>query len=186
MQRALSMPITTIKKTMSEVGASNVEEFMLQMQDHEGSFEDFDHFIIPTVSDNKQQIDTWETVKQLNDIGVKPANISLIFNRVHRYDAIDDKFKYLINLHKQLPFCRIDQQWVIRENELFSKIQSSKLSVTELAEDPTDYKSLSRATSETDEKIALVTKLGTKRLSQGVKRSFDSLFHALELGICHE
>lgn len=174
------------KYNIIDVGASNVEEFILQMQDHEGSVEDFDHFIVPTVSDNKQQADTWETIRELNRLGVSPNNISVIFNRIHRHDAIDDKFDYLLQFHSRLPFCRIDHNWLIRENELFSKIKNTSLSITELAQDPADYKALSRACDNMNEKIELITKLGIKRLSQGVNRNFDTLFTSLDLRIVDE
>ena len=41
--------------TLSNIGASNVEELLSLMRRYRGSHEDFDYFVIPTVPVLKQQ-----------------------------------------------------------------------------------------------------------------------------------
>src|SRR5476649_1402114 len=44
-----------------DIGASNVEDLINQMKQYRGSHEDFDYFVVPTVSKHKQQRDTIST-----------------------------------------------------------------------------------------------------------------------------
>lgn len=164
-----------------DVGASNVEEFINQIKLHYGSHEEFDHVIIPTVPDQKQQIDTWQTVKQLNEIGFNPAKIKIIFNKLDSYTPVDKAFNYLFVQHSRANICQLNANWVVHENELFSKMQSSGLLISDLAKDETNYKSLIVSSEDQEEKIRLIKKLGDQRLSVGVNQSFDKLFNALEL-----
>ncbi|WP_455289744.1 hypothetical protein [Cupriavidus necator] len=53
-----------------DVGASNVEQFVARMAESEGSHEDFDLFVIPTVAEDKQMRDTRKTIDTLFELGV--------------------------------------------------------------------------------------------------------------------
>ena len=44
-----------IDSAVVDVGASNVEDFLKLMQQHSGSHEDFDYFVIPLVKEKKVQ-----------------------------------------------------------------------------------------------------------------------------------
>jgi hypothetical protein len=50
--------VQTVDNVVVDIGASNVEELMAQMQRYRGSHEDFDGFVVPTVPALKQQQDT--------------------------------------------------------------------------------------------------------------------------------
>ncbi len=164
-----------------DVGASNVEEFINQVKLHHGSHDEFDHIIIPTVPDQKQQIDTWQTIKQLNEIGFEPKKIKVILNKLDSYTPIDKAFNYLFVQHSRADICQINHNWIVYENELFSKMQSSSLLISDLAIDETNYKTLIINTDNQEEKIRLIKKLGDQRLSIGVNQSFDKLFNELNL-----
>ena len=47
--------LQTVSSVVVDIGASNVEELMAQMQRYRGSHEDFDAFVVPTVPALKQQ-----------------------------------------------------------------------------------------------------------------------------------
>mgnify|MGYP003603473134 CR=1 FL=1 len=52
---ASSANLQTVSSVVVDIGASNVEELMAQMQRYRGSHEDFDAFVVPTVPALKQQ-----------------------------------------------------------------------------------------------------------------------------------
>src|SRR5690606_17824870 len=58
---ALQEDLMLLDSAIVDVGASNVEEFIKQMGQFTGSHEEFDYFLVPTVSEKKQQIDTVNT-----------------------------------------------------------------------------------------------------------------------------
>lgn len=61
----LSEILLTEDNAVVDVGASNVEDFFKYMGQFAGSHEDFDYFLVPTVSEKKQQADTINTIKTL-------------------------------------------------------------------------------------------------------------------------
>ena len=65
-----------------DIGASNVEELLDLMQKYQGSHEDFDAFVVPTVPTLKQQQDTIATLVELARLGVPRSRVRLVFNMV--------------------------------------------------------------------------------------------------------
>lgn len=72
--------VQTVDNVVVDIGASNVEELMAQMQRYRGSHEDFDGFVVPTVPALKQQQDTIATLIELSRIGV-PAETGVQHGR---------------------------------------------------------------------------------------------------------
>ncbi|MPW20781.1 hypothetical protein GCT13_28895 [Paraburkholderia sp. CNPSo 3157] len=72
----------TIGNAVVDVGASNVEDFLMLMQRYDGSHQDFDRFVVPTVYGSKQQVDTISTLQSLQAIGVPSSKIRVVFNMV--------------------------------------------------------------------------------------------------------
>lgn len=64
--------LLTVPDLVVDVGASNVEELLGVMRRYQGSYSDFDAFIVPTVPARKQQQDTAATLAELARIGVPP------------------------------------------------------------------------------------------------------------------
>lgn len=54
--------IMMLDDAVIDVGASNVEDFMKMMQQYDGSHEEIDIFVVPTVKEKKVQADTVNTV----------------------------------------------------------------------------------------------------------------------------
>ena len=52
----LQARLIKVPAAVVDVGSSNIEEFMKQMQQYEGSQEEFDWFVVPVVKASKQQI----------------------------------------------------------------------------------------------------------------------------------
>src|SRR5579863_8046771 len=85
----LQEDLMTLDSAIVDVGASNVEEFIKQMGQFDGSHEEFDYFVVPAISEKKQQIDTVNTIKTLAGLGVPAKKIRVVFNKVELEDAND-------------------------------------------------------------------------------------------------
>lgn len=162
-----------------DVGASNVEDFITRMQAYKGSHDDFDLYVIPTVSKNKQMKDTISTVETLSEIGVPPEKIRLVFNMVEADEDPSEVFAGLITYAEQTGRCRVSPSMVIRSNELFGKIRKPGSSVEAILADETDYKAEIKAATDPLVKVQLSQALGLKRLAAGVKEELDRVFKAV-------
>ena len=74
--------LQTMDSAVVDIGASNVEELLDLMQKYQGSHEDFDAFVVPTVPALKQQQDTIATLVELARLGVPRSRVRLVFNMV--------------------------------------------------------------------------------------------------------
>ena len=74
--------IMLLDEAIIDVGASNVEDFMKMMQQYDGSHEEIDIFIVPTVKEKKVQEDTVNTIRALRAIGVPSNKIRVVFNKL--------------------------------------------------------------------------------------------------------
>ena len=100
--------LQTVSSVVVDIGASNVEELMAQMQRYRGSHEDFDAFVVPTVPALKQQQDTIATVIELNRLGVSASRLKLVFNMVESGIAVAQAFDPLLAFLKQQPIARVN------------------------------------------------------------------------------
>jgi hypothetical protein len=71
--------LQTLDSVVADIGASNVEDLLDLMRKYQGSHENFDYFVIPTVATLKQQQDTIAILAELARLGVPASQL-----RVHR------------------------------------------------------------------------------------------------------
>ena len=91
------------------------------MRRYRGSHEDFDGFVVPTVRDQKQQLDTVRTIKALGEMGVAPNRIRVAFNRVDRWDldSFESDFETMLSFGQQKPFRLAREAIVGRRKDSF-------------------------------------------------------------------
>ena len=97
----LQEKMMSLKNVVVDVGASNVEDFVSLMRRYEGSHEDFDRFVVPTVPALKQQLDTIATLNQLDELGIEPARVRLLFNFVDSRSDVIRVFSRLFEQHRK-------------------------------------------------------------------------------------
>lgn len=173
--------LQTVSSAVVDIGASNIEDMLDLMQQYSGSHKDFDCFIVPTVPAVKQQQDTIATLVDLAQLGVKPERLKVLFNMVHRGTTVDQVFYLLQAFLADHPIATADTACRLRENEIYARLRRTKLSLSELASDMTDYKALIAKAPDTPTKIDLAQQLATQRLACGVLPELDSCFAALHL-----
>ena len=173
--------LQTVSSVVVDIGASNVEELLGQMQRYRGSHEDFDGFVVPTVSALKQQQDTIATLIELGRIGVPASRLKLVFNMVEDGVTVAQAFAPLLAFVQQQPVARANLGCRLGVNEIYGRIKGSKADLQTLVNDATDYKALIAQAKGTTEKVAWAQKLATRRLASGVVPELDACFAALEL-----
>jgi len=105
-----------------DIGASSLGNFMDNMNAYAGIETVFDKFIIPTVSDEKIQTDTFKTISFLRALEVEDDKIEVVFNRVK--NSVENDFAPL--LKAPFPF---KKDLFIKESSVFKEIGFLRMSL---------------------------------------------------------
>jgi MinD-like ATPase involved in chromosome partitioning or flagellar assembly len=175
--------IMTLGNAVVDIGASNVEDFVSLMQSYDGSHEDFDLFIVPTVPAAKQQVDTIATLRALSELGVSPSKIRVVLNMVDPRQDIARVFAKLFEFHTRTSTFWLDRQAIIYENPIFEKIKGFDKSIAEIRDDPRDYVALNAEAIDTgapeNEKASIRQMVALKRLASRVTKDLDAVFKVM-------
>lgn len=164
-----------------DIGASNVEDLLALMSRYEGSHQDFDCFIVPTVPATKQQQDTIATLIALARLGVPADAVRLVFNMLEEDSDVAQEFRPLLAFLDKSPLALADQACRLSANEIYGLVNSTGQEIAALAADTTDFKRLISATSDSAERVAFARRLAMQRLARGVVPKLDACFAALGL-----
>ena len=161
-----------------DVGASNVEDFIQQMNKAIGSHEEFDYFIVPTIYKNKQITDTVATIEALSEMGIEKERIRVLFNLIDEDTILRKDFAPIF---ETTDIASISINAVIQENELFNRLHEIEnfSSINNLVIDDTNYRELIQQTNDKSERLIYSRRLGLKRLAVGVERMLDNTFKEL-------
>jgi len=166
-----------------DVGASNVEDFVALMQRYEGSHDDFDVFVVPTVPVVKQQVDTIATLNELRDVGVDAAKIRVLFNAVDPRADLTKSFTRLFARHQSHGGFVLNADAVLYDNPIFEKIKGTDATIIGLRDDPTDYVAWNARAMEEgapDEQRAHIRQMvALKRLATRTAKELDAVFSLL-------
>ncbi|WP_390241230.1 StbB family protein [Vibrio sp. R78045] len=161
-----------------DVGSSNIESFLLKMQEYKGSEEDIDYFIIPVIPKHKQQIDAVTTANMLLDLGVEPECIKFIFNMSDKKLSIERQYPDFLNGIQMLDIV-IDSHSIIYESSVFSMLNNLDRKFIDVVSDNRDFKKLLRSSESREQREALSEQRSVKRLVNGVNDEMDIAFKAL-------
>jgi len=175
----LMAAMSLLEDSVVDVGASNVEDFINRMKQYRGSHEDFDYYVIPTVSKDKQQRDTISTIDALSEIGVPPKKIRLIFNMVELDESIDRVFPGLIKYHASAKNFVLRPDAVIYVNDIYGQLKGSEQCIGDILNDSTDLKEALKVASSAEEKLRISRLIGIKRLAAGVTEELDAVYKTL-------
>jgi hypothetical protein len=92
------------ESSIIDVGSSNIEGFLLQMNEYKNSHEDIDYFIVPVTPKHKQQVDAISTISMLGDLGVENERIKVLFNLADKTLSIEKQFSDFIEGVNNLGF----------------------------------------------------------------------------------
>lgn len=162
-----------------DIGASNVEDFVNLMKQYRGSHEDFDFYVVPTVSKAKQQRDTISTIDALADIGIPAKKIRLVFNMVELDETPERVFSGLFEYHASAKNFTLKPETVIHINDIYGKLKGTENGISDILNDPADLKEQLKAAKDSDEKLRISRLIGVKRLAAGVTEELDAVFKVL-------
>ena len=164
-----------------DVGASNVEQFLQGMRQYSGSQEDFDLFVVPVTPEKKQQIDTINTVKTLAGLGVEPARIVVIFNKVDSDDGADLSaiFPAIFGFYEEEKLFTLKPAVAIYLNEVYDRLRPLRRTVSDLLTDGRDYRQELRDNKDSDERERLMALVSAKRLAVSAHRNLSDVFRAI-------
>lgn len=162
-----------------DVGASNVDDFIKHMQQFDGSHEEFDVFIVPTVSDEKVMGDTVNTVELLKRIGVPSEKIRIVFNKVDIDDQVEEEFAPIVGYAKVTGNCIAETAATVFQNEVYERAIGAHTSIGAICADQTDYRAQLKTANSPDEKARCVQMIGMKRLAVTANKNLDQVFSVI-------
>lgn len=161
-----------------DVGASNVEAFMQNLESFEQAHEEFDYFVIPVTSGTKEQKETVIMIDSLLALGVPGEKIRILFNRVQR--DVKSEFMIVCGYHELQRSFWMDPECAVYESELFDAVSMHHTSIEQLLNDDIDYKKKMKDKDlSTYERAKLADLFGLKLLAKGVSRKLDRAFTLL-------
>lgn len=163
-----------------DVGASNILNFLRQLEQYAGLETLIDIFVIPTTKDAKQLQDTIKTIKILLDLGIAPDKIVVVANRANP-NTFEKDFAVIINAQKQLGF-RFGKDLMIRETSLLKDLEFLGKTLTEVVTDETDYRQKIVETKGTSQQAKWVkmdlAKMAGKKTYEDFKRVYNAIVGA--------
>lgn len=175
----LQEELMTLQNAIVDIGASNVEDFLKLMLQFHGSHEEFDYFVVPTVSERKQQADTVNTIRALAIAGIPKSKIRLVFNKVQIDETVDDKFQALFGLEKLEKSFVLNRDAVVYENEVFARLREIGKTLGEIRDDATDYRAQLRTMTDEGQREDCVRMISMQRLAVTANRNLDAVFPIL-------
>lgn len=161
-----------------DVGASNVEDFMKNLEVFSEAHEEIDFYVVPVTSGTKEQKETLAMISSLAAIGVPAEKIRIVFNRVER--EVEAEFPIIIGYYLQNRSFWLNTDCAIFETELFDALAIKRLPMQSLLEDQTDYKALLKnKEASASDRNNWSDMFGLKLLAKGVNKSLDHVFAEL-------
>jgi hypothetical protein len=183
----LQNELSKIKSAIIDVGASNVENFILQMTQQTDSHQAYDCFIIPieATSAKADAIDEFiKMVSILHKLGVEPDRIKVVFNKL-AFDAdLEYEMRKIIKFHELEPWFTLNLSAVVHESACFAALSEVGITFEKMLTDTTNYRQEFRETPvDTPENLAKrlqLTKLMRAQSSiKPVNDEFEDVFQAL-------
>lgn len=178
MFRTIFNKLMLVDNAILDIGSSNIEDFMTNLQDFDGAQLEIDYFIVPVTSGTKEQKETMKMIAILSAMGVPADRIRIVFNRVKR--SVAEEFTILTAYHESTASFWMNSECAVLETELFDVLSLKKLTMQSLTEDDTDYKTLLRnKEASAQERDAWSEMYGLKLLCTTVNRRLDNVFNIL-------
>lgn len=174
----LQRKLVKLDSAIVDVGSSNVETFLAMMRQYDGSQEEFDYFVVPTVKDKKQTADTVNTILALHHLGVEAERIKVVFNKVDPSGNLEQEYGALFGLQEQ-GMLHLNEKAALHENEVFELIKGSDTSLAAVIADPSDFRQAVRDAKTPEEQDQAISRLAIKRLSTTCARNLDATYQAL-------
>lgn len=183
----ISMKMMQSTSAIVDIGSSNFKETLDLMSQIEGSYEDFDYFLVPVVDMPKVEEDSINTIKDLINLGVDPEKIKVVFNIIPITDNVPDLFPKLLYAMKQMGVEYIEDA-VVYKSAFFPSYERSQLTLDDLftpsiEENKARQNDLRRMKNRTDEETKELFELSKRTTLQrnalSATSNLDAVYNAL-------
>jgi MinD-like ATPase involved in chromosome partitioning or flagellar assembly len=162
-----------------DVGASNIEEFLVGLARFEDGHDEIDLFVIPCTSDTKERTEAMKTADMLSALGVPVEKIQFVFNRVS--DAVEQSFGDVLNFCKKTGVATANPACAVPDSELFGLLAAKKMNIAQALTDNTDYKAQLKEASKADDQKAFRRAMDMLAITKQSKSMNRQLQHVFEL-----
>lgn len=165
-----------------DVGASNIEDFLLGLETFEDGHDEVDLFVIPATPAKKERAEAVKTAVMLSDLGVDAPRIAIVFNRT---SDVEGEFADVLNFAKQTGKVTANPDGFIPESELFSLLADKKINISQALDDQTDWKAELKAARIADDKKSFqkaVDMVAIQKMSKAMDRQLQHVFELLTAG----
>lgn len=172
--------LTIEDELIVDLGSSESKEMIRKLKEYESAVHDFDFVLVPVVPDPKAQEDTISTVMTLHALNLPKEKIRILFNKVpvHMAGKIEIMFSQLIDAVKDMAV--VDTNLVIFQYEIYNSLKGTPSTVSELAGDQTDWKSIARnANASESDRIDALQNNRNQKAAPTAMRNLDAVFDAL-------
>lgn len=163
-----------------DLGSSEAKEMIRKLKEYESAIQDFDLVIVPVIPDPKAIEDSLSTVLTLNALSVPAERIKIVFNRVpvHMANKIELIFSQLIEALAGKAI--IDINLVVFQYEIYNALKGTTTSVTDVAADQTDWKSIARDTTLPESvRLSALQNNRNQKAAPTALRNLDTVFDVL-------
>lgn len=180
----LQNKLANAKSAVVDVGASNVESFMLGLTQQGGAHLDFDYFIVPIEADSSKIGETDEAIKTINALaamGIEPERIKVVFNKLKPDSEVEEEARKIFNYHKKEKSFTLNKKATIHETPAFKALGEVKKTYGEMLADTTNYRArLKDIPMEKEvERLATVKMMRAQGCVQAIHGEFNTVFNAL-------
>lgn len=166
--------------TIIDIGSSNIEQFMVQMLEFQGSHELIDYFVVPVTTQDKQQRDSINTINNLLDSGIETDRIKVIFNQAEKDIEIKKQFSVFL-ADKKCNKITGNNPAIVYYNNIFNILTKSGLRYNEIYNDERDFRTLIRSAESKELRQELSNLRTVKMLMNGFNSDLDIAFKNLDL-----
>ncbi len=162
-----------------DVGASNIEDFLAELNKYDQAQAEIDYYVLPVVASGKAQRETIKTIEALAAAGVDRQRIRILFNRVDVQAR--DEFEAIFAYEKFSGTFLANPDAQVLESEVFDLLANRRLTIEAVLADQSDYRRQLRETDPHDqEQIERLSDLiALQSLAKPVNRQLDQAFIAL-------
>ncbi len=178
--------LSKTKSAIVDVGASNIESFILALHQQDDAHFDFDLFLVPVVASAAAQNEMSEAVKTLQvlaGMGIEAERIKVVFNKLPLDADLEDEVRVLLNFHKKNPIFTLNKNAVIHDSPAFKSLGTAKKSYVEMLADETDYrqklKDIPYEPAYEKERTATVALMRAQGYVKTLDREMNQVFEAL-------
>ena len=172
--------IDDVDCTIIDVGSSNIEQFLVQMNEFKGSHDLIDYFITPVTNQEKQQRDSIATIHSLLDMGIEEDRLKVIFNFAEKDTDIERQFALFLS-DKPCKKIAGKNPAIVYNNNIFNLLHKSGLKYNDVYNDDRDLRSLIRSAASVEERQELSNLRAVKMLMNGFNADLDVAFENLKL-----